>query len=172
MARQRKQPSQPVVQYSYAGNSPGVPAKVLGEELARIEKRDGGVIPKVVVDESRPDEAPLHPMFEWDDEVAAELYRQEQVRNGVRTLRVTVIQENGEREKQVAYVSVTRREEDDVPRHYVSTARAMHDDDMRRQVLSEALAQLHGWQRRYGHLAELAGVVEAISASRPMAAAV
>jgi len=55
-----------------------IDAQTAGEELARITEQHGGLTAAVVVDESRPDDAPLHPAFEWNDAVAAELHRQHQ----------------------------------------------------------------------------------------------
>ena len=58
-----------------------VPAQTAGEELQRIYEERGKCDAADVVDESRPEEATLHPCFEWNDPVAAELYRQQQARN-------------------------------------------------------------------------------------------
>lgn len=50
-----------------------IPAQAAGEELARICKEHGGEMsPQTIVEESRPEAAPLHPVFEWNDTVAAE----------------------------------------------------------------------------------------------------
>jgi hypothetical protein len=78
--------------YSYAIDEAdeqfGVDAQTAGEELDRIRRRDGTIRPAVVVNESRPDEAPLHPVFEWRDEVAAEKYREHQATKLVKVVRV------------------------------------------------------------------------------------
>jgi len=58
------------------------------DELTRIQQRDGDLTAKAVVNESRPNEAPLHPIFEWDDEVAGERYREHQATNLIRSVRV------------------------------------------------------------------------------------
>lgn len=58
-----------------------VSAQAAGEELDRIYEERGKCDAADVVDESRPEEALLHPCFEWNDPVAAELYRQQQARN-------------------------------------------------------------------------------------------
>ena len=41
-----------------------------------------------LVDVSRPEDAPLHPEFEWRDDVAAERWREEQARQIIRCIRV------------------------------------------------------------------------------------
>ena len=66
----------------------GVTADAAGDELARIYEEKGELTAPLVVDESRPDEAPLHPAFEWDDAVAAEKHREHQARNIIRSVQV------------------------------------------------------------------------------------
>lgn len=68
----------------YQWKMPGlyqIPAQAAGEELARICKEHSGEMsPQVIVEESRPEAAPLHPIFEWNDTVAAEEWRKQQAR--------------------------------------------------------------------------------------------
>lgn len=71
-----------------------VPASVAGQELARIHERDGVVTAAAVVDEARPEDAALHPAFEWRDEVAAEHYRKHQARSLIKA--VTVVREHSD----------------------------------------------------------------------------
>ena len=68
----------------------GVDAQTAGEELDRIRQEHGTLEPGTVVDESRPDEAPLHPVFEWCDPKAAELYREHQATHLIKQVRVIV----------------------------------------------------------------------------------
>ena len=67
-----------------------VSAQEAGEELDRIRSRYGTLQPAAVVDESRPEEAPLHPVFEWDDATAAEHYREHQATNLIKRVKVVV----------------------------------------------------------------------------------
>ena len=66
----------------------GVDAQTVGETLAGLEDKHGGITAPMVVDESRPEDAPLHPCFTWDDQEAAELYRETEARSIVRSVRV------------------------------------------------------------------------------------
>jgi hypothetical protein len=66
----------------------GVDAQTAGSELDRIRRRDGTIRPDVVVDEARPEEAPLHPAFEWRDPVAAEQWREHQATTLIKVVRV------------------------------------------------------------------------------------
>jgi sulfur transfer protein SufE len=45
---------------------------------------------------------------------------------------------------------------------YVDTIRALSSEQMRKQVIADALRQLKGWQRRYRMIVELSRVAEAI----------
>lgn len=148
-----------VTHYAYHGRALPVPAQAAGEELERIEARDGGVTPKALVDESRPPEAVLHPCFEWDDELAAEEYRRVQAAQIIRTVRVVQVSAAGERQRTPAYVSVPQ---EDGHRAYVSAARALGAEESRLVVLADALSQLRGLQNRYRTLGELAGVWQAL----------
>lgn len=70
----------------------GVDAQTAGEELQRIKRVHGLVHPATVVDESRPEDAPLHPAFEWRDPVAAERFREYQASQLIRRVRVVPVE--------------------------------------------------------------------------------
>lgn len=71
-----------------AGARYSVAADVAGAELERIQNQRGVIEPRVVVEESRPEAAPLHPVFEWNDDKAAENYRTWQARSLIKSVRV------------------------------------------------------------------------------------
>lgn len=82
-----------------------IDAEDAGKELDRIRKAHGQINPHVVVEESKPETAPLHPVFEWNDEKAAGNYRAYQARALIRS--VTVVQEtDGVRSSSPVYVNV------------------------------------------------------------------
>ena len=66
----------------------GIDAQTAGSELDRIRRRDGTIRPAAVVDEARPEEAPLHRAFEWRDPVAAEQWREHQASTLIKVVRV------------------------------------------------------------------------------------
>ena len=82
-----------------------IDAETAGKELARIQKEHGVTTPSAVVDASRTEDAPLHPVFEWRDEVAAEGYRKWQARNLIKSVRV-VEQRDGADVQAPVYVHV------------------------------------------------------------------
>ena len=142
----------------------GVPAQVVGETVERLSDENGGVCPSwALVDEARPDESALHPMFEWDDWTAAEAYRREQARHHIRELRVVTVE--GEEPVQ-AFVHIIRVGEDGPVEGYRSTRLVVQSLDETKQMLGEALAGLRAWQRRYRHVGDLVDEVGQVIARR------
>jgi hypothetical protein len=70
------------------GYRAAVSAEIAGTELDRIQRDNGELTAQLVVDESRPDDAPLHPAFEWNDAIAAEEHRKHQARTMIRSIQV------------------------------------------------------------------------------------
>lgn len=144
----------------------GVPlsidAQLVGDELERIRTRHNGRLsPEWVVHEAKSKRNPLHSLFEWDDNVAAQNWRVDQARGVIRSVEVVI--EATEPAKPVrAFVSVVR----DKDRSYTSVAHAMSDPELRRQVLLTALKELEAWRDRYAELVELASVFAAIEEAR------
>ena len=152
------------MRYQYRDrNRFGVEAQVAGDRLEEIRQaHDGFLDPHDVVDDARPNDAPLHPAFEWDDARAAEEHRRRQAAELIRSVRV-VHQGDDQDEpdrREIAYVSVKPPEGG--PPRYVTAATALSDEDLRRQVLDDAIRALEQLRARFGHLTELAEVFQAI----------
>lgn len=60
-------------------------AQIAGEMCDRMEKH-GMLTAKNLVEENRPDDAPLHGCFEWVDSVAAENWREHQARHIINSI--------------------------------------------------------------------------------------
>lgn len=132
----------------------GVAAEAAGAEVGRIEARDGVCTPAALVEESRPEDAPLHPAFEWDDPVAAERWREHQARGIIRS--IEVVREGCE--PTIAFVSVRTEH----GRGYVDTASIAASAELHEAAKAEALAALRGWTRRYRHIVALDEVIFAV----------
>ena len=151
----------------YKWNFPNVPvdAQAAGELFAELEKTHGALTPALVVDESRAEDALLHPCFEWDDFQAAELYRQKQAGALIRNIRVVVEEVDTQPARDIhAYVNVKPA---DKPRSYVSISVAMNDADLRQQVLTNAYNELCAFRAKYETYSELQGVFSAIDELKP-----
>lgn len=140
-----------------------VPAQTAGEELERIRVRQNGRLEAAdVVRESRDPTAPLHPAFEWDNEKAADAYREDQARYMIRSITVAMPSRKGEDAPVRAFVSVVR----DTDRSYTSTAHALSDTELRQQVLDSAWRELEAWRQRHAELIELAEIFATIDQAR------
>lgn len=154
----------------------GVPAQVAGERLAALRDEKGdGFTPRDVVDDARPDDAPLHPVFEWNDAVAADEFRLTQARFLIRSVVLVREDTNPERPQLVrAFVSTSGVSDEEMAaegdaaaplppqRMYAPVGAVMQHRERRERLLREALRDLNSWRRRYRTLQELAEVCAAI----------
>lgn len=141
---------------TYQWKLPGimpVSAEVACNELSRIYAERSELSPKTIVNESRTPTAPLHPCFEWDDQEAAEKYREAQARLIVRSI-VTVSDQPKEPQNVRAFVKVEHTYR---PMSVVVENREWHEE-----MLSRARAELDAFQRKYIGLKELKPVFRAI----------
>lgn len=141
----------------YKWKIPGVipvDAQTAGEELQRIYQEKGRLNPSDIVEESRNDSAPLHPCFEWDDEIAAEKYRQTQAMQIVRS--IVTIQESGKEEPQEVRAFVHVQES------YHPISVVVSSKEQMQELLASALSELKAFQRKYNSLVELSLVFDAI----------
>lgn len=130
-----------------------VDAQTAGEELSRIYEETGSLEPSKIVDESRDENAPLHPCFEWDDYIAAEKYREKQAEGIVRCL-VTVVEDEERKDTVRAFVHVKKE--------YHPIDIVISNEDMTKELLEVALRELRAFKRKYETLSELKPVFDAI----------
>lgn len=152
--------------YSWgSGVKYSVPADVVGHTLEGIEERDGKVTKKAFLEESRPEDAPTHSMFEWNDAIAAEKYRMVQSGKIINNLVVTVHSE--EREEPITAKALVNVEpEENKHASFISITTAMSSADTAEIVLKHALAELETFENKYRSLKELADVFAAIDKVR------
>lgn len=124
---------------------------------------------KDVVDDARPIDSPLHPVFEWDDSIAAESYREDQAR---RLIRSVVIVQYDDRDREIkrtepVFLPVARPYQNE--RGYMESTDAMSDPVVRESIIAVARSQLEGWVKRNRNIQELADI--AIEVERALARA-
>lgn len=158
----------------YAWKSvPGHPfkgdAQIIGEHVEQlVEQAQGRLTPTVIVEDARSPVSPLHPSFEWNDLVAAELHRQDTARALMQSIVVVKIQNHEITTPVRAFVSVIA---DDKQHYYTPITVAMNDVALRDQVLRQAWRELQSWRKKYEEYKEFAQVIEAIGGiALPMAA--
>ena len=137
----------------------GVDVTVIAKAVQRNERKHGQCHPAQLVETARSERSPLHPLFTWDDTVAAGQWRTHQARLVINRIRVVVDEEA----KKVApmFVHVSTVTDEGVANGYMTAQKALASP-ARDQVLRDAVSQLAGLRRRYESLTELAPVWQAL----------
>ena len=146
-----------VFQYKFPGLYP-VDAQTAGEELERIFNTPGKLDPANIVNESRDESAPLHPIFEWDDTKAAEKYRETQAETLMRSVVTIVDTPHGPQEVR----AVVNVQQTYTPIHVVLESREQTDI-----LLETALKELKAFQKKYAYRTRRRTSQSSRSASRP-----
>jgi len=101
----------------------------------------------------------LYKCFEWDDGIAANRYRCEQARSIVRSLKITIINDQEEPEvTPIRYFMMPERKNGQYKKTEIIVQRA----DEYQTLLATAKAELIAFKNKYSRLSELEEVFEAI----------
>jgi hypothetical protein len=135
----------------------------LATELEARRNEHGKIVPTEVVAWARKNpKSRLHAQLEWNDSIAAERYRIDQVRE---LLQVHIVDPQGHRR----YISLS------IDRNNGGGYRSMSDvesrQDLRAIMLQDALGELERVERLYHVLKELRPVWKVVAGLRPRAAA-
>lgn len=137
---------------------PEVAAKVM-YDLANKDSLDA----ETLVEVSKPETAPLHGEFDWNNDEAATKWRNHQARNIINAL-VLVPEENEPlktKEPVRAFFKIT-----DAQKNYEPTVALISRPDTRELLLRRALSELVAFQSKYNALEELASVMNAIEMTK------
>lgn len=132
-------------------------------------QKHGEIQPHMIVKAAEPKDSPLHQYFDWNDRSCGHKFRLAQARGLIRRFRVEYVTPEGgsHKTRRLMSVIVTKPRENEgaeplTYRAYVPTERVIADDDMRSQVLHEALTMAKTWKSKYGVIRELAPISDAI----------
>ena len=131
-------------------------AQVAGEICEQLEKA-GQLSAKNLLDVSRPEDAPLHDSFEWDDSVAAERYREDQAREIIRSIVIVPEKSNPVR----GFFKIESAEPT-----YQSIQSVLQNEDSTQKLLATAFRELSAIQNKYASLRQLNKVWEAVEAAK------
>lgn len=131
----------------------------VGEQLKTLADEHGDQLtPTLIVEAARPEDTPLHRLFEWNNDRAAELYRRQQARRVMQSIEVIPNADSSPRKMFVAVVE--KKPSGDVSKVYVSTERAMSDVELTLQILNAAMDFIESFRSRYGQFKELALIAD------------
>ena len=122
------------------------------EQMQALEQ-EGNLSAKGLLDANRPEDAPLHNEFEWNDGVAAEKYREQQARHIINS--IVMVQEGAQPVRNFFKVSEGKS-------NYTSLSVIMERQDTREALLRQARRELAAFEMKYKALEELAGVFNEI----------
>ena len=134
-----------------------VSAQDAGEHIEELCNQHGEVTPEILLEDSRPPGAVLHPCYEWDDYKAAEKYRLYQSKKIISNLVAVTLSNNEPVAPTVAFVSVKDRNE---KASYRPVEIALSDEVTKYQVLKNAAAELKMMERKYGNLIDFSKLLE------------
>jgi hypothetical protein len=130
------------------------------EVLQKVKRANGGRIePDKVTEAARPEESPIHCCYPWDNDIAAEYWRDHISKQLIRSVEIVVIRESSPQPAQSAYIGVGSAKTGSC---YMSRGEAMSNAEIRQRVVMGVFHQLMGFRRRYGDLTELAPVWAAL----------
>lgn len=140
-----------------------VAAEVAHESLESIRSEYGGELkPERVVDAARATSHPLHPAFEWRDEVAAEQFRRQQAGSMIRCL-VSIKEGTNEQGPRVYHnVKIERQSGHEQLSVFKTIDDILADPEARQQLLRRARAELASFRKKYKDLQELASLFKAM----------
>lgn len=122
-------------------------AEIIGPALADLATK-GPVTAQDVADVARSSNSPLHRYFEWDDKKAANLYRTDQARNMLRSIKVKYVEDGTEKVTRAFQISAPRKERDGL-RGY-NTFSVLHGDRaVAVHMMRNAMRELQQWRERY-----------------------
>ena len=132
-------------------------ANVAGRVLEELNNTVG-LTNENLVNASRPEDAPLHNEFEWDDTIAAEKYRNVQAGKMINLLAVRIEEESDEPVR--AFYTLNAKI--GFGGQYDNIRKIMVDSEKKERLLDIAVRELKQFKEKYKMLKELAEVFEAI----------
>jgi hypothetical protein len=130
------------------------------KELLIIKKKskDGLLHPEAIVAYAMNEDTALHTRFEWDDGKAAQEYRIWQARQLIRIVVRVVPHTNIET---AVFVSLKKDRYGDTHGGFRTVVEVLSDEDLRKELLQDALEAFNYWKEQYYLVQELIPIFEA-----------
>lgn len=140
--------------------------QVYGKELDKIEKTNGKLTPKDVVDEARSVSSPLHEVFDWEDNEAAEKWRIQQARQLINHITVEIRYDRKIKEQRAWFSVDATPDEKEVNISYVNVERVLTERPLREQMLLSAIKEAEYWREKYDQYRELNRIFSSIKVTK------
>lgn len=151
--------------YKWGGYSYPVKAGVVAAECEKIASEKGYVTSAAMVEAARADDSPLHSLFEWNDTVAGEKWRQQQAKTIIHNLKVVVEDPKTQTVLNVrAYLNTNPSQDGRSGAVYFNIKTAMENEELKAGLILRAKRELDAFAEKYRQLGELSKVIETIDA--------
>jgi hypothetical protein len=120
----------------------------LNEALQAIYQQHGRLTPKIVLDTARDTAHQLHPLFEWDDSIAAEKYRLMQAGQVIARVKIVFPDKEGGQAKVNRYIPVPQ--DDPGSRNYRDIEELVDDDVSSQIFFAQMEREVRSLHARYG----------------------
>ena len=124
--------------------------RILGE----LEEQKGIVTPKDILDIARSEDSPIHGLFNWDDEIAGELYRLNQARALITDVKVEI-----QDKKIQKFYNVKIEINGEEKQGYKSVNNIINNEQMKNQIVQDAVSEIRYWQNKYNDITQLGNII-------------
>jgi hypothetical protein len=150
--------------YQWGRKTLPVSAQVAGEEIERIADQEGFCTPSRLVEVAEAESSPLHPLFTWDNEVAASNWRTHEARQVLNNLVVSV-KVDGKAVNAPAFISVGHTAKTrEAGEGYRPVSVVVSTPEFSEEALGEAVSRLYALRKRYEAIEALTPVWSALEA--------
>lgn len=140
-------------------------SELIRAEMEAIQDEFGCLKPESVVERARDEDSVLHGYFIWDDTEAARMFRVAQAQMLIRRVKIEILRTTKQEEKKIAIETTRAYVSPPSIRggaSYIQVERAMEDEALREDLLSQAKRELLAYREKYRQLSELSVVWHAI----------
>lgn len=144
--------------YKSLANQVGADVQAIGERISKLAEENGSVTPKMMVDDARNEDSPMHSiLFRKNDEEAAEAWREEEARKMQCAIEITFNKErieiDGSTTKEVIVTRAFRHLSDSIG--YQRTIPVFTNKDKLNQHIQDAINYLEMFKKKFNDILEL-----------------
>jgi len=142
-------------------------AQIIGKRINKIIEKNKlkEISSKELLEDAKNPESPIHKYFDWNNTEAAEKYRLYQARLIINHIEITITTPSQKEIPVRAFLNI-KNKDDNSKRVYVTIEKALSEEDLRIQILKQALSEIKNWQRKYSIYTELSVIFNAIDETK------
>lgn len=128
-------------------------AQKSGELFEQLSKTEEGLTASTLLEANKPESAPLHNEYEWNDEKAANEWRLQQSRHFINSI-TTIVMSDSEEQQVRAFHIVTEKSQ------YEPIMAIIKEESKYERLLANAVLELEAFVRKYNTLKEIKTIID------------